>query len=148
MKTSRKEIKISASVHELLTREAGECALSNKEYTEAAIRYFASRRLNPVTVKEGMIYGLHNALEKGVERIINMLARQEQEKMTLVLVSLKDVLHEQINARILIEVLINNLHQLSDLSREELEKMVVKNGQYARQRKQDILRVYKGDRPL
>jgi hypothetical protein len=57
--------------------------------------------------------------------------------------SLKGMLHEQINARVLAEILLNNLHQLSHLSREEVQQLVQQNGQYALQRKQDILKVYK-----
>lgn len=143
MKSSRKEIKISASAHEQLTREAGEYSLSHKEYAEAVIHYFASRRLNPLSVKEGLAWGLHDALDKGIERIMELLSRQEEEKLGLMLVSLKEILHEQINARILQEILLNNLHQLSELSREELQELVRKNGIYAQQRKHEILKTYK-----
>lgn len=146
MKTNRKEIKIAASVHELLTREAGEYFLSHKEYTEAAIRYFASRKLNPKTIKDGTAYGLHAALDKGFEQVMAFLLRQEQEKGEVMLESLKGILHEQINARVLTEILLNNLHQLSRLSREEVQQLVQQNGEYARQRKQDILKVYKKEK--
>ena len=143
MKSNRKEIKIATSVHELLVREAGEYFLSHKEYTEAAIRYFASRKLNPTTIKDGTAYGLHAALDKGFQGIIAMLVRQEQEKGDVMLESLKGILHEQINARVLTEVLLNNLHQLSNLSSEKVQQLIQQNSQYARQRKQDILKVYK-----
>lgn len=146
MKSTRKEIKIAASVHELLTREAGEYFLSHKEYTEAAIHYFASRKLNPKTIKDGTAYGLHAALDKGFEEVMAMLVRQEQEKGEVMLESLKGILHEQINARVLTEVLLNNLHQLSNLGREEVQQLIEKNGQYARQRKQDILKVYRQEK--
>ncbi|WP_224995071.1 hypothetical protein [Cesiribacter sp. SM1] len=142
MKTARKEIKIGAAVHELLMREAGEFQLSHREYTEAVIRYFASRRLNPKTVREGLAWGLHDAFDKGITKILDMLNRQEQESMALMVASLKEILHEQINTRILIEVLLNNLHQLSEMNREELQQMVQKNSQYALQRKQEILKAY------
>jgi hypothetical protein len=146
MKTHRKEIKIAATVHELLTREAGEYFLSHKEYTEAAIRYFASRKLNPKTIKDGTAYGLHAALDKGFEEVIALLVRQEKEKGEVMLESLRGVLHEQINARVLTEVLLNNLHQLSRLGGEELQQLIEKNRQYIRQRKQDILKVYKQEK--
>lgn len=139
MKSDRKEIKISTSVHELLSREAGEYGLSHKEYVEAVIRYFASRRLNPKSLKDGLTWALQNAFEKGVDRILDRLARQEEEKLELMLLSLKEVIQEQINGRILTEILLNNLHQLSDRSREELQELVHRNGRYARERKQNIL---------
>jgi hypothetical protein len=146
MKTARKEIKIGAAVHELLMREAGEFQLSHREYAEAVIRYFASRRLNPKTIREGMAWGLQDALDKGITRILTMLTRQEQESGELMLTGLKEILHEQINTRILTEVLLNNLHQLSELNREELQQMVQKNSQYALQRKQEILKAYKQEK--
>ncbi|EMR02300.1 hypothetical protein [Cesiribacter andamanensis] len=143
MKTSRKEIKIAASIHDMLVREAGVWGLTLREYTEAVIQYFASRRLNPKTVQEGLAWGLHEALDKGIERIMGMLGQQDEEKLGALLVSLREILHEQINARILLEILLNNLHQLSRLDQEELQQLVRKNSQFARQRKASILKVYK-----
>ena len=138
-KGERKEIKISTSVHEKMSREAGEYHLSHKAYVEAAILFFVSRKLNPRAIKEGEVYRILDGFNKGIERIIKILIRQERDKIDLVLESLKGVLHEQINARILAEVLINNLHQLSDLDREELEQVVKKNSAYIRQRREAIV---------
>ena len=137
-KGERKEIKISAAVHEKMSREAGEYHLSHKAYAEAAILYFVSRKLNPRAIKEGEAYRILEGFHKGIERVIRILIRQERDKLDLMLESLKGVLHEQINARILAEVLINNVHQLSDLDREELEQLIKKNAQYIQQRKQLI----------
>ena len=138
----RKEVKISAAVHEKMSRESGEYHLSHKAYAEAAILYFVSRKLNPRAVKEGESYQILEGFHKGIERVIKILIRQERDKLDLMLESLKGVLHEQINARILAEVLIHNVHQLSDLDREELELLIKKNALYIQQRKQAIEAAY------
>ena len=141
-KGERKEIKISAAVHEKMSREAGEYHLSHKAYVEASILYFVSRKLNPAAIREGEVYKILEGFHKGIERVIKILIRQERDKTDLILESLKGVLHEQINARILAEVLIQNVHQLSDLDREELEQLIKKNALYMQQRKQAIERTY------
>lgn len=138
-----KEIKFSVPVHARMLKEARECKLSNKDYVEAAIMFFASRKLNPKSVKEGEEYKLLDAFHKGIDRIIRIIIRQEKDKVDLMLENLKGILHEQVNARVLTEVMINNLHRLSELDREELKQIIQQNSQYAMQRKKDILKVYR-----
>ncbi|WP_152425212.1 hypothetical protein [Nafulsella turpanensis] len=140
MKNNRKEIKISSSVHALLSQEAAGCLLSHKDYVEAAIRYFAGRKLNPQMVKEGMAYELRAALQDGLERIMDQQLCQEQ--MELILKGLQQVLHEQVNIRVMTELLINNLHRLSERDRKELSELVEWNKDFALKRKQDILKLY------
>ena len=141
----RKEIKISSTVHELLIREAGACALSHKSYVEAAIQYFASRKLNPQMVKDGMAYELRSAFQDGLEQILDQQVRQEQLEM--VLQGLRQVLHEQVNSRVMTELLMNNLHKLSDCDQQELRQLVDWNRQFALKRKEDILKGYQQEKP-
>ncbi len=48
-----KDITISKVVHERLEKEAQELHMSHKVYTEMAILFFASRKLDPRSFKEG-----------------------------------------------------------------------------------------------
>lgn len=140
---NRKEIKIANAVHALSAKEAKGLKISHKAYTEAALMFFVSRKLNPQNVKQGEAYKLLEAFYKGIDRVIRIIIRQEKDKINLMLQNQKGILHEQINARVLTEVLINNLHRLSDLDKEELQQMIKQNNQYALQRKKDILKVYR-----
>lgn len=137
-----KDIKFSEAVHARVAQEARECKLSHKDYAEAALMYFVSRKLNPQHVKEGEEYKLLDAFHKGIDRIIRIIIRQEKDKVDLMLENLKGILHEQVNARVLTEIMINNLHRLSELDREDVEELIRKNSLYAQQRKKDILKVY------
>lgn len=140
MKNNRKEIKISSTVHALLSQEAAGCLLSHKDYVEAAIRYFAGRKLNPQMVKDGMAYELRAALQEGLERVMEQQARHEQ--LELMLKGVQQVLHEQVNIRVMAELLINNLHKLSERDRKELRELAEWNKEFALKRKQDILKRY------
>jgi hypothetical protein len=51
---------------------------------------------------------------------------------------------ELINTRIVCEILLSNLHKLSDMSEEDERKIREYNQQYLRQRKESILQHYDG----
>jgi hypothetical protein len=141
-KNNRKEIKVSEGVHGLSTKEAKAFRLSLKAYTEAALMFFISRKLNPLGIKEGEEYKILDTFHKGIDRIIRIIIRQEKDMIVPILENMKGTLHEQVNARVLTEVVINNLHRLSDLDREGLQQIIRENSEYAQKRKQDIMKVY------
>src|SRR5689334_17251818 len=107
-----KDVTLSVVVHQRLSREAKDFSISHKEYAEAAILFFASRKLDPRAFKEGDTSRVLKHLDKGIDRVLSYIVSQEKKV-------LHNLFSELINTRIVCEILLSNLHKLSDLPPEE-----------------------------
>jgi hypothetical protein len=130
-----KDITISPAVHERLEKEAKDLHISRKEYTQMAILFFASRKLDPRSFKEGDTARVIRHLDKGVDRVLSYIVTQEQKV-------LQNLFSELVNTRIVCEILLSNLHKLSDLPPEEAEKLNTYNNAYIKSRKENIRQYY------
>jgi hypothetical protein len=130
-----KDITISKVVHERLEKEAKELSISHKEYTEMAILFFASRKLDPRAFKEGDTSKVLKHIDKAIDRVLSYIVTQEQKV-------LNQLFWEVVNTRIVCEILLSNLHKLSDLSAEEAEKLNAYNNTYIKGRKESIRQYY------
>jgi hypothetical protein len=74
-------------------------------------------------------------LDKGIDRVLSYIVTQEQGV-------LQHLFSELVNTRIVCEILLSNLHKLSDLSAEEAEKLNAYNNAYIKGRKESIRRYY------
>lgn len=131
----RVNVKISSQVHHLVVKAASDLGMPVKTYTEAALRFFATRKLDPTGFKEGDTARVLTHLEKGINRVLSYMVTQEKHL-------LHQLFLELINTRIVCEILLSNLHQLSDLSAEEESKLREYNQQYLSGRKASILQQY------
>jgi hypothetical protein len=134
-----KDITIAPFIHQRLHREARELSISKKEYAEAALQFFLSRKLDPRSIKEGDTSKIVTHFSKGIDRVLAYLVTQERHV-------LQPMLQELVNTRLACEVLLSNLHKLSDLSPEEEEKLRSYNNEYVKQRRDLILRQYRNKR--
>jgi hypothetical protein len=130
-----KDITISKVVHERLEKEAKGLGISHKEYTERAILFFASRKLDPRAYREGDTSRVLRHVDKGIDRVLSYIVTQEQKV-------LQQLFWEIVNTRIVCEILLSNLHKLSDLSDEEEEKLNAYNNSYIKGRKENIRQYY------
>jgi hypothetical protein len=130
-----KDITISQDVHNRLEKEAKDLCISHKEYTEMAILFFASRKLDPRAFKEGDTARVLKHLDKGIDRVLSYIVTQEQKV-------LQQLFTELVNTRIVCEILLSNLHKLSDLSAEDAEKLNAYNNAYIKSRKESIRQYY------
>jgi hypothetical protein len=130
-----KDITIGPAVHGRLVKEAKYLGMTHKEYSEAAILFFASRKLDPCTFKEGDTARIVKHIDKGIDRVLSYIVTQEQQV-------LQNLFSELVNTRIVCEILLSNLHKLSDLSAEEAEKLNAYNNAYIKSRKESIRQYY------
>src|SRR5687767_1305226 len=77
-KDNRANLKISMTLHHLLLKASGDLNMSAKAYSEAAILFFASRKLDPSGFKEGDTYRVVKHIDKAVNRVISYMVTQEQ----------------------------------------------------------------------
>jgi hypothetical protein len=131
----RVNLKISLAVHHLLAKAASDLDMPVKAYTEAAICFFATRKLDPTGFKEGDTAKVITHLDKGINRVLSYIVSQEKHL-------LYNFFSELINTRIVCEILLANLHKLSDMSEEDEKKIREYNQQYLNQRKESILQHY------
>lgn len=132
---ARVNVKISPQVHQLVAKAARDLGMPVKTYTEAALCFFATRKLDPTGFKEGDTARVLTHLEKGINRVLSYMVTQEKHL-------LHQLFLELINTRIVCEILLSNLHKLSDLSAEEESKLREYNQQYLSRRKASILQQY------
>jgi hypothetical protein len=131
----RANLKISPAVHHLLVKAAKDLHMPVKAYTEAAIAFFASRKLDPTGFKEGDTARVLTHLDKGINRVLSYIVTQEKHL-------LHNLFSELINTRIVCEILLSNLHKLSEMTEEDEKKIREYNQQYLKQRKESILQHY------
>jgi ABC-type transporter MlaC component len=131
----RVNVKISPQVHHLVVKAARDLEMPVRTYTEAALCFFATRKLDPTGFKEGNTARVLTHLEKGINRVLSYMVTQEKHL-------LHQLFLELINTRIVCEILLSNLHKLSDLSAEEESKLREYNQQYLSHRKASILQQY------
>ncbi|MBD0258281.1 MAG: hypothetical protein ICV83_21415 [Cytophagales bacterium] len=132
-------LRLSTEVKKRIQQEAKELGMSAKAYTEHAVLFFASRKLNPRDVKEGDTSKLLTHFAKGIDRVLGYLVTQERN-------ILHQMFTELVNTRIVCEILLANLQKLSDLTPEEEQKLQAYNNQYLKQRKESIMSHY-GKKP-
>lgn len=75
---NRKPIPINSTLHNQVTEQADEFDLSIKEYSEAALRFFVQKRINPVTYNPAAEFDLVQLTKKSTEKIISFIKFQEQ----------------------------------------------------------------------
>ncbi|MEN7551841.1 BfmA/BtgA family mobilization protein [Rapidithrix thailandica] len=121
--TKDRQIRIERAVYTQAQQEAKTYQLSLKAYTQAALRFFASRKLNPIAYRPGMEYELSRDLNKAVDRLFGFLITQEKSV-------LKPLLTETVRSRILLELTIDNLHRVSEVDPNTLQKLKRENEQY------------------
>lgn len=131
----RINLKISPDVHQLLVKSAKDLRMPVKTYTEAALSFFATRKLDPTGFREGDTAKVITHLDKGINRVLSYIVSQERHL-------LHNFFSELINTRIVCEILLSNLHKLSDMSEEDEKKIREYNQHYLKQRKESILQHY------
>lgn len=74
----RMNVKLSASTHAVAAKEALRWKLSIQDYTDAAVRYFATRKLNPqaTVAREGEL--IMGQVHQVGERVFRYLKEQER----------------------------------------------------------------------
>lgn len=128
-------VRISEKVYTQLHEISKENKLSMKDYTESSIQFFSSRNLNPKKFELGKEYDITREVRKSVDRVLGFIITQEKG-------ILKNILNELVRGRLLSEILINNLHNLSDLKKGELEALQNQNKIYLSEKMKVMMEDY------
>lgn len=76
--SKRYVISISKTQHEKVSEQSDLYALSMREYCEAALHFFSSRGINPVSYNPAKEFDTVQVLKKSTDRIISFIKFQEQ----------------------------------------------------------------------
>lgn len=179
----RTTIEVSTGLHAHVLGEADSFDLKLKEYSEAALSFFATRKLNPTKYQAGKEFDIVHYMEKAAEALGNqqrqfivglgqreasvekMIEGRERELVSVIeqrekeLVKrfdkavdrifsymvtqektvLKELGVELVKNRIYSEIILRNLHKLSDISEDELKQLRAENSSYFKDRVDKIL---------
>lgn len=128
-------IKISEKLHKYVKEEAMAHGLTLKSYTESSLQFFYTRKLNPTKYQAGQEYQLSRDVNKAVDRIFSFMVQQEKNV-------LKHIITEVVRSRILIDIMIHNLHHLYSGDPEVIEKLCESNEKYMQESAKNILAKY------
>ena len=130
-RTDNTKVRLNRHIYELSRREAEELDLTHKDYAEAAVQFFATRKLNPKNYQAGMAFDLAQRIDQGVDRLFRFLKTQERFYL--------DTLAEEVARNgILAELVLENMHKLSELSKEEYATLQAQNRAYYAARMNEI----------
>ena len=121
--THRKPIPINSTLHNQVTEQADEFDLSIKEYSEAALRFFVQKRINPVTYNPAAEFDLVQLTKKSTDKIISFIKFQEQTIF-------QRIVEEVVKSRLLQEAELNLLiERLIDdpASRDKVTEDILKH---------------------
>ncbi len=144
---NKPQIRVKMTSHSAATKAAAAYKLTLGEYTEAALDYFTSRRLNPIddVVREGQLI-MHQVKKLG-DRVFSYL---QEEERSLLIPMLEEMLRTRITLDRLLrmnEILVNQLTQQLSVyteqqlaaQRESLKKLRQQNEEMIERQVKDAL---------
>lgn len=120
-----KDVKISASAHKILSREAKNFKISRKKYLEDCIKFFASRGQNPESFGKNIENHLVSEL-KPIKRVLHVIVESQKALVNIQQEAIEET-YQSVNT--LVEEFINLQKQGTEqgLTLKKIEDYLTKN---------------------